>query len=786
MNQDLQNLEIKVENEGTTPQGRVSAAEWNILVAAVKSLDRTGGSVDITSILQAVADAGYATQEWVNNQDYATATDFNKFVKDFVTLDTTQAISGIKNFTNGLKVGGLSVYKSQDDTIYLDANLVVRGGITAFGTNETITPSIFEALPIDGITLKRTENGVLYVASGGSGGSGGGDGISIEDLESYLTTNGYLTGITGTMVTNALGYAPLSTSGGTITGDFFLKKPSNATIIFQPSNAAKSFWFGVNTSEEWFCTNGGYTETYKLIHSGNYRYYPVKNPTALSWSGFSSGSYDGSTAQSIAIPSNTNQLTNGAGFITASASITGNAATATSFVRHYITDANTVPSDTRTIYALNSGVTNLPTTSTIGSHLLHLGWDANAAHQMYFPEVEENVYLRRKRGGAWGNWRTILDSSNYSNYALPITGGTVKGQITSDAVENFVAKGTTYSLYFGIGTGQVNRGIYDLTQNEWWIVRGADATTTINASIIAEGLRINQSAFDNGLILNRTAANSGVGIVAMSNNVRLGSFGINGTKTFEIAGDNGIVAQVSTVTGEATFNGLTTIKHSGNTPLVINQTYATNNSRGAVLMNGSMANGHMHYSHLFGKAASSKNSAYVGFYHASAGSDSNYLSMGLYGVNNVLNITAAGNVGIGTTAPSEKLHVYGNILATGGVTARNSSDRRLKRNIRKFNASKVLMSLGGVYEYEYIDSEVAKNSIYAGSHYGLIYQNVKGTKLDVMCYEREDGFGTLNYIHPKFISLIAGATMENISEVEKLKRKIRRLENKVKQLENRA
>lgn len=41
-----------------------------------------------------------------------------------------------------------------------------------------------------------------------------------------------------------------------------------------------------------------------------------KCPYSLSWSGYSSGSYDGSEAVTISIPSNTNQLTNGAGFIT--------------------------------------------------------------------------------------------------------------------------------------------------------------------------------------------------------------------------------------------------------------------------------------------------------------------------------------------------------------------------------------------------------------------------------------------------------------------------------------
>lgn len=40
-----------------------------------------------------------------------------------------------------------------------------------------------------------------------------------------------------------------------------------------------------------------------------------RNPYYLSWSGYSNGSYDGSTSKSLTIPSNTDQLTNGAGFI---------------------------------------------------------------------------------------------------------------------------------------------------------------------------------------------------------------------------------------------------------------------------------------------------------------------------------------------------------------------------------------------------------------------------------------------------------------------------------------
>lgn len=55
----------------------------------------------------------------------------------------------------------------------------------------------------------------------------------------------------------------------------------------------------------------------------------LKCPYAISWSGYDSGSYDGSTSKSFTIPNNTNQLVNGAGFITANDSITGNAGSAT-------------------------------------------------------------------------------------------------------------------------------------------------------------------------------------------------------------------------------------------------------------------------------------------------------------------------------------------------------------------------------------------------------------------------------------------------------------------------
>ncbi|MFA5024012.1 MAG: hypothetical protein WC523_03610 [Patescibacteria group bacterium] len=60
---------------------------------------------------------------------------------------------------------------------------------------------------------------------------------------------------------------------------------------------------------------------------------------------------------------------------------------------------------------------------------------------------------------------------------------------------------------------------------------------------------------------------------------------------------------------------------------------------------------------LIGQNESSRNSGYIGFNYQGAGSNSNFLTLGLHSVDNVLNITGGGNVGIGTTAPVGQLHL---------------------------------------------------------------------------------------------------------------------------------
>lgn len=80
-------------------------------------------------------------------------------------------------------------------------------------------------------------------------------------------------------------------------------------------------------------TNGNYLTWTKNGTTNNitvpYATAANKVTNTLTFTGYQSKSFNGSAAVSVAIPNNTNQLTNGAGFITSSASISGNAGSAT-------------------------------------------------------------------------------------------------------------------------------------------------------------------------------------------------------------------------------------------------------------------------------------------------------------------------------------------------------------------------------------------------------------------------------------------------------------------------
>lgn len=125
----------------------------------------------------------------------------------------------------------------------------------------------------------------------------------------------------------------------------------------------------------------------------------------------------------------------------------------------------------------------------------------------------------------------------------------------------------------------------------------------------------------------------------------------------------------------------------------------------------------------------------------------------------------------------------GSILATGGITAKTTSDMRLKNRVGQTDYAKKLLSLGLVFDYIYNDTAQSRigKMVDDKRHIGLSYQAVSKV-LPAICGKDDDGYGYINYISPDFISLIAGATQLNTLGIKELYKKTNSIEDEIKKL----
>jgi hypothetical protein len=57
-------------------------------------------------------------------------------------------------------------------------------------------------------------------------------------------------------------------------------------------------------------------------------------------------------------------------------------------------------------------------------------WNGSYWHDIFASPNNEQLLHRSVLNGSAKGWRLILDSANYSSYALPLSGGTMTGTIT--------------------------------------------------------------------------------------------------------------------------------------------------------------------------------------------------------------------------------------------------------------------------------------------------------------------------------------------------------------------
>ena len=206
-------------------------------------------------------------------------------------------------------------------------------------------------------------------------------------------------------------------------------------------------------------------------------------PYSLSWSGYSSGSYNGSASKTISIPSNTNQLTNGAGFISdgngnfttlsgsgdSSKYLAGNgqfytiAASEISFPNGYVT-----LSTAQTISAIKTFSSGIKTGNTEGVYLQFsngngiVGYNAEKGVVSY-------IYL---------NYRSTLDYTRVTGSNDIETTGDIVAYAESSAVATTPVASTSVFGLVKIGSGiSVSGGVIS--------VSGGSSTASALASTVS-------------------------------------------------------------------------------------------------------------------------------------------------------------------------------------------------------------------------------------------------------------------------------------------------------------
>jgi hypothetical protein len=128
-----------------------------------------------------------------------------------------------------------------------------------------------------------------------------------------------------------------------------------------------------------------------------------------------------------------------------------------------------------------------------------------------------------------------------------------------------------------------------------------------------------------------------------------------------------------------------------------------------------------------------------------------------------------GNVGIGTTTPSQRLHVVGNILASG--TIRANSDARLKENIEPItNAVEKVQAITGV-TYTRNDTEDKDER-----ETGVIAQAVEAVLPEAVATD-EDGIKSVAY--GNMVGLLIQAIKEQQEQIDEQQKRIEKLEQRL-------
>lgn len=149
----------------------------------------------------------------------------------------------------------------------------------------------------------------------------------------------------------------------------------------------------------------------------------------------------------------------------------------------------------------------------------------------------------------------------------------------------------------------------------------------------------------------------------------------------------------------------------------------------------------------------------------------------------ILRILENGNIGIGTDSPSQNLHIVGNAIATGAITAKSSSsDIRLKTDIQGYDAMGIIRKFRSVkYHWNAIAKENSEVFNHDNWNYGLIAQDLLSGGYSQWVKDAFNDYYTIDY--ERLIPVVWKGLQEVDDEVTKLRKEVVRLNKRISELE---
>lgn len=708
-------------------------------------------------------------------------------LKKYVTLSTEQTINGLKHFTNGVTIGaGKHKLYEENGVIYLDGDLAVKGGVTAYAVSSSEVSTVMDGVAVDGITIVK-ENGKL-VSKGGTGSDF--DSSKMWELLGAPTNEQ----IHKEHIINALaGYATESW----VTNNYVSKASYTAADVLAKIKSVDGANSGLDAdlldgkhyNEFLYNVNQEYGSSDDVRNIPNWTYFSGNNminaPTSAWFSGIVMAANNNSKYKAILGVSDNHTL-----FIGGNSNgvwrewekialITSNVASATKLQTARKLWGNNFDGTSDVFGNLmvkgSNGIQNVARiTLAMGDDDTGFKWISDGICQMY----ANNVNIGQWSSGGM-NW-TKAPKVNGKKIWYEDNDGSGSG-LDADTLDGL----HHYSFVHAYGDGFLGANL----TNQW-----------VKFATFQNG-----TGYNNLLVLDFFNAESGTRnsfgrllIDIRQNAVRkihISNFGSQLIQDIKIVGGNNYNKELWMKCTTGTYEPFYTIQiiqknsisnlelgllsSQASEPVgSVTNVYATRTGYAARLVTsrdiwGQSFDGSQNVSGLFSLGGTNKDILTIE-------DKGTYRMIQSYGSKPLCLNPVGNNVGVGTNSPSQKLHVAGNILATGGITC-YSSDQRAKTVISKIDLSLQDIANSPTIRFRWNGWKVEDDG---KTHIGGIAQYVERLLPEVILDTND--FKNMDYATTAYIYsvCVARSLRKTDTEVERLEKRVSQLEARLKKYEN--